>query len=376
MSNTRIGVDLTFIDYHGHGEEVKVGSLTIYASTILNAIKAMNKHKDFVLFCRFCDLDFFKREFNDFIIEPITPFLSKVLYTFTKAKKLGGKFFWHDKYYKKIVKKYDLKTIWFPFATHKNFMPGNLGISKILTVHDIFTYHRGDGKAFFETVFADTSNKFVVVSDYTKQDIIKTLGHSDAFVIHPPIELQMNDVQKIESQETGFILDINSYTPRKNTITLLKAFDLIKEKTTKNLVLCGGQKDDEYYKSLTDYVEKNNLSDRVKFYFAIPEGQKNWLMLNSSLFVNPSTFEGFGRTPVDAALCKIPVISSKDTSLYEATMGLVNYYEDSLNEKELSEVILKVLNDKQDNLDEIANSLKEAYKAENIAKEYLEVLRT
>ena len=153
----------------------------------------------------------------------------------------------------------------------------------------------------------------------------------------------MSKVQKLNI--TGkYILDINSYTERKNNITLLKAFYLIKDKTDLNLIFCGGQKDEKIFNELQDFVHANNLEKRVNFYFSIPEEEKNWLMLNATLFVNPSTFEGFGRTPVDAAICNIPVISSKATSLYEATQGLVNYYENPIDEIELSQKILYVLN--------------------------------
>ena len=217
-------------------------------------------------------------------------------------------------------------------------------------------------------------NKFITVSEYTKKDIEKTLNFKNTTVIYPPICLNVSKVQKLDI--TGkYILDINSYTERKNNITLLKAFNLIKDKIDLNLIFCGGQKDEKIFNELQNFVQANKLETRVRFYFSIPEEEKNWLLLNATLFVNPSTFEGFGRTPIDAALCNIPVISSKATSLYEATQGLVNYYENPIDEIELSQKILYILNNPTQisDLTSISDKLMQTYNPKNIAEKYITV---
>lgn len=374
MNKKYIAIDLSFIDYFGHKEDVRVSSLTIFITEILNSFIQLQYNNNCILLCRFPDINFFKQEFPNYQIVPITPLKSKIIYHLSNKKKLGGKFFWKNKFYKKIIQKYNIAAIWFPFANHKNFIPDNLKIPKILTVHDIVTYHTGIAKSFFNRIFSDTDNKFIVVSEYTKNDIKKTFNITNTTVIYPPINLNMSKVQKLNI--TGkYILDINSYTERKNNITLLKAFYLIKDKTDLNLIFCGGQKDEKIFNELQDFVHANNLEKRVNFYFSIPEEEKNWLMLNATLFVNPSTFEGFGRTPVDAAICNIPVISSKATSLYEATQGLVNYYENPIDEIELSQKILYVLNNppQTNDLTYISDKLQQTYNPKAIAEKYINV---
>lgn len=86
--------------------------------------------------------------------------------------------------------------------------------------------------------------------------------------------------------------------------------------------------------------------------------------------------EGFGRTPVEAAICKVPVISTKETSLPEVTMNEVYYYENATDDKELAEKILEVLKNKpsKEKLEEISNKLEEEYSEENVAKRYVKLL--
>ncbi|HAZ95763.1 MAG TPA: glycosyl transferase group 1, partial [Treponema sp.] len=167
--------------------------------------------------------------------------------------------------------------------------------------------------------------------------------------------------------------DLNAYIEKKNPMTLLKAFNLIKDKTDLNLVFCGGYREDSIWNGMQEYMQANQISSRVKLLFRVKDEERNWLLANAALFVTPSLFEGFGRTPVEAAICKIPVISTKETSLFEATQGLCNYVENATDEKELAELMLNIIENPQEEkqLEEIAKKLACIYQAENCAKLYI-----
>ena len=115
----------------------------------------------------------------------------------------------------------------------------------------------------------------------------------------------------------------------------------------------------------------------MQLFFRVTDEERNWLLTHAALFVTPSLFEGFGRTPVEAAICKIPVISTKETSLFEATLGLCNYVENAKDEKELAGLILKKLKqaDSAGKVSEIANKLTANYEPEQLASRYLEIFK-
>ncbi|HQN23066.1 MAG TPA: glycosyltransferase [Thermotogota bacterium] len=53
----------------------------------------------------------------------------------------------------------------------------------------------------------------------------------------------------------------------------------------------------------------------------LSDTQRNTLYQNAALFVSPSLCEGFGITPIEAALFGVPVITTRETSIPEATQN-------------------------------------------------------
>lgn len=56
----------------------------------------------------------------------------------------------------------------------------------------------------------------------------------------------------------------------------------------------------------------------------------------ADLFIHPSLLEGFGYPPIEAAIHKTPVLTTKETALYESTMGILNYYEPATDSQALA----------------------------------------
>ena len=120
------------------------------------------------------------------------------------------------------------------------------------------------------------------------------------------------------------------------------------------------------------------LEDRV---FLIDEkydeAQLNWLYSKADLFVNVSTMEGFGFTPIEAAMNETEVLTSKVAALEETTLGKLNYIDDPFDAEELAEKILRLLSKTRDEnkLKSIACTFKDMYSSERQAKSYVEIFK-
>ncbi|MBP5577072.1 MAG: glycosyltransferase [Treponema sp.] len=375
----QIAVDCTFFG-HNEAKAKKLSlSTSIFTADILDAFSRLNMSQNFTLFVNYNHEQFFRERFPDFKLKVLNFFPLTLANKLTKGKFKGTKYLKKLGFFRRAVEKKDFDVIWFPYCVDYTYVRTSL--SALCTIHDIYPVHR-KGKSGWGFV-TDSKCMLTTVSDYTKNDIIKTFGLTNerkVQIAKIPNSIVF-DVSK-QAEIVGlankkYILDLNAYIEKKNPMTLLKAFNLIKNDIEEDLVFCGGYKEEIVFENMETFVLQNNLKNRVKLLFRVTDEERNWLLTHASLFVTPSLFEGFGRTPVEAAICKIPVISTKETSLYEATLGLCNYVENAKDENELAGLILKKLKeaDSKDKLSEIAEILKENYAPEQLANRYMKIFK-
>ena len=165
------------------------------------------------------------------------------------------------------------------------------------------------------------ADRVTTVSSYSKESI-----HRYFKIPLNKIEITPNAV--IESKEKPepieqlmgkkFILYVSRIEPRKNQALLIKIWkDLSLFEQNIDLVLVGseGLKDDLFIQQL------NELSQREQNHFhwlsKIPTKNLTWLYQNCFLFVFPSSSEGFGIPPLEAALYGAKVLCSNTTAMKE-----------------------------------------------------------
>jgi len=152
-----------------------------------------------------------------------------------------------------------------------------------------------------------------------------------------PVPIDINPNIKVEYKtKNPYILCVNSLRYHKNTHTLIKAFNLIKDKVKFDLILIG-----QY-----SYDEENNIknqSERIIFTGYISLEQRNFLYENALLFISPTMFEGFGMTPLEAMVFKTKVLVSGIEVMRESTFNKAFYADDITNEHKLAKRILEVL---------------------------------
>jgi len=144
-----------------------------------------------------------------------------------------------------------------------------------------------------------------------------------------------------------YILSVGTIEPRKNFITLIKAFNLIKENEAAadlKLVIAGRTG----WKSEDTYAERGKspyLKD-ILFTGRVPDSDLIQIYNQAEIFVYPSIFEGFGLPPLEAMSCGLPVIVS-DTSSLKEVIGDSGILVKVGDEHELARNILDVLKNKE-----------------------------
>nr|WP_245323773.1 glycosyltransferase family 1 protein [Methanomicrobium sp. W14] len=141
----------------------------------------------------------------------------------------------------------------------------------------------------------------------------------------------------------GFILFVGSYEPRKNLITLVKAYVSLPESTKKRhlLVIAGGK--GWLNSEIDDIIELNKSSDIRRIGY-VDEDDLPGLYSAADVFVYPSLYEGFGLPILEAMACGAPVITSNTSSMTEVGGNAALYF-DPHDENQLRELLIKTVDD-------------------------------
>ncbi|MDC0477491.1 glycosyltransferase family 4 protein [Flavobacteriaceae bacterium] len=139
-------------------------------------------------------------------------------------------------------------------------------------------------------------------------------------------------LKTLNLEDSDFLLHVGSFDKRKDLITLVKGFKLLKEdRKNKHLKLVlAGQKtlngNVEVLNELESYIFANNLSKSVLMtgYLSIEEITS--LYKKAFIYVFPSLEEGFGIPVLEAFALKTPVVTSNAAAMVEIAQGAAEHY--------------------------------------------------
>jgi glycosyltransferase involved in cell wall biosynthesis len=164
------------------------------------------------------------------------------------------------------------------------------------------------------------------VSVASKRDIVELLDVDEEQIVllpgaaHPSCRPAPADVMESVRARHGldrpYVLTVGTLEPRKNLLTLLRAFDrLERDDKDHDLVVVGGRgwQDGPLVRALQERVR----SRRVRWLGYVPEGELAALYTGADLFVYTSTLEGFGLPVLEAMACGTPVVCSDIAALRE-----------------------------------------------------------
>jgi glycosyltransferase involved in cell wall biosynthesis len=128
------------------------------------------------------------------------------------------------------------------------------------------------------------------------------------------------EVRKRLGIEEDFILFVGTIEPRKNLLTLMRAFDEILRHSSlrPQLVIAGGE--GWLVGELFSFVERSGISERVRFTGYLSDEALCALYSSCRICVYPSLYEGFGLPPLEAMACGAPVVTSRISAIVE-TVG-------------------------------------------------------
>ena len=224
-------------------------------------------------------------------------------------------------------------------------------------------------KIMYEVDFR-TNDGIIAISDTDKGEISAYYPRYKDKVtrIYDPVDIEPDNSPR--TRDGNYIVALNLQFHHKNIITLIKAFELIKDDITQDLVLVGNVPDRVKY--LKEYVEEHHLGDRIRFTGFVSDEERDRLFKNCDLYVNPTLYEGFGMTAVEALIQRIPTLVSKIPTNYEITKGLAWYYEPAEDVDELARAMKKAIASEWTESDRKSQVIYDSYNYITIANEHKE----
>lgn len=234
-------------------------------------------------------------------------------------------------------------------------------VQQVVTIHDIlFETH----PEFFSKLFVARSKVLVRMSahkaariltdsQFSKSQIMELykVPEGKITVLHGGIDKErFNTIKKEQAKAhiaekyglQKYILNVGRLEPRKNQLSLIKAFHslLMSNKIEHKLVIIGPK--DFRYSPILAYISRNRLDDFIHVFSNIEDYELPDFYKASDLFIYPSIAEGFGLPVLEAMACGIPVIGSDSTSIPDV-IGDAGMLIDPFDVEKIADVIHAVL---------------------------------
>lgn len=232
----------------------------------------------------------------------------------------------------------------------------------VVTVHDLSLFTQAHtheqanvtrGKRRIP-LMARRAGAIIAPSEWTRREIIEYLRVSPEKirVIHEAARHEMTPIPAeaclpvLEKHQlrAPYLLYVGTIEPRKNLLTLIRAYDDLLRSTPHRpqLVLAGGR--GWLFDEVFQLVEQLKLQDMVRFTGYVEDADLPALYSAAQIFLYPSLYEGFGLPPLEAMACGAPVITSDASSLPEVVgqAGLMHAPNDA---EELTRAMATLLDD-------------------------------
>lgn len=239
---------------------------------------------------------------------------------------------------------------------------------KIITLHGagrlsgaawVLPQERKSGE-IFRARFQDHNkviSRIITVSEFSKNEIVTALGVKPEKVIVIPNGVNLIDFRPIDKScasfelnatfgiDRPFIFHIGSATPRKNVLSLIRAFRWLKGRGSFPFKLILSGPEGPLSQNIKREINELNLNGDVIVTGSVCNDTLIKLYNAASVFVFPSLYEGFGLPVLEAMACGTPVITSNCTALPETVGDAAVLIDEPTNFKRIAEKIQAVIGD-------------------------------
>lgn len=190
--------------------------------------------------------------------------------------------------------------------------------------HDKHLAHRARWRL---PLMARRADAIIVPSQSIKTEVCEQLEIDDSVITVIP-EAPRSSFRQVPIEETvavrrrlnigdDFILFVGTIEPRKNLLTLVRAFEEVLRNSVSptQLVLVGNE--GWMTGDLHGFLKTAAFSERVRFAGYLADADLRALYSSCRVFVYPSLYEGFGLPLLEAMACGAPVITSNISAIRE-----------------------------------------------------------
>lgn len=272
----------------------------------------------------------------------------------------------------------------------------------VVTIHDVIPLIfpqrykpglKGMIRFFLQLVSLRTVSAIITDSECSKKDIMKYLGiskekiHVVYLAGNPGIQRQTLEVVRRVSLQYNlpqkYVLYVGDINYNKNIPRCIEAFSKLPNdysfvmvgRSLKNMNIPEGV-------ALHEAIQRNKIDSRVLLLTEVPKDPISDLaaiFTRASLYIQPSLYEGFGLSVLDALQCGVPVVSSNVSSLPEIGGSIVEYC-NPYDSEDMARAMIKTLSKKQSiiyrkSLEKHAEHYQWEKTAEKTAKIYEKVMK-
>ncbi|MGZ8629945.1 MAG: glycosyltransferase family 4 protein [Actinomycetota bacterium] len=267
----------------------------------------------------------------------------------------------------------------------------------VTVIHDLQYRHlpqnfSGRKRAWLRAAHGATlrlADRVVAISENVRGDLLSRYGKRFAprvVAIHNPVSWERfgGDGPLPEAIGDGpVVLAVAAQYPHKNLETLVRAFAELRRRGAHRgtkLVLAGQLGVElsgvAWTTPLEGVIDDLGLRDVVIQTGYLDDPALGALYRRASVFAFPSLFEGFAMPPIEALGFGVPVLTSREASIPEVTLGLATYLDDPRDPREMADRLGEMLDDPGaagPTTDDVAR-VRETYDPVRIGAKYRDVL--